>query len=351
MPGPIWSSHSSHSARRVEHRCERRRERENGRGEDHRDDAAGVHLERDVGARPAVHPAADDSLGVLNRDPPVPAFDEDDGGDHERHHDDQERQPDRSHLTGAKLVERDEHRTRQPDDDPGEDDQRHAVADPAFRDLFPEPHDEGRAGRQCENGHQAESPARAVDERQAAGHLGVPLEEDRDAHGLHDRQQNRPVACVLGDLAATELPFFRQPLQIRPDDGQQLQDDRRADVRHDAEREDRHLRQVLSREHVVQPENAGARALHQRPERLPVDAGGRDLAAHPVHGQQPQREQHAVAQLRNGEDVLDAFDHDYASTSVVPPAAAIFSAALPLNLWARMVNAFEMSPRPSTLTR
>src|SRR4029079_1229121 len=40
----------------------------------------------------------------------------------------------------------------------------------------------------------------------------------------------------------------------------------------------------------------------------------------------------------------------YANTSAVPPAAAIFSAALPLNLCARTVSFLLMSPRASTLT-
>src|SRR5262245_55233070 len=39
----------------------------------------------------------------------------------------------------------------------------------------------------------------------------------------------------------------------------------------------------------------------------------------------------------------------YDRTSAVPPAAAIFSAALPLNLCARTVSFFEMSPRARTL--
>src|SRR6185312_4754327 len=48
-------------------------------------------------------------------------------------------------------------------------------------------------------------------------------------------------------------------------------------------------------------------------------------------------------------DSLSIWCPGYARTSAVPPAAAIFSAALPLNLWARIVSFFEMSPRASTL--
>src|SRR3954447_16533061 len=42
-------------------------------------------------------------------------------------------------------------------------------------------------------------------------------------------------------------------------------------------------------------------------------------------------------------------DRLYANTSAVPPAAAIFSAALPLNLCARIVSFLLMSPRARTL--
>ena len=50
-------------------------------------------------------------------------------------------------------------RVREADDDTGEDDQRHAVADAAFGDLLAEPHDKGRAGGQRENRHQREAEA------------------------------------------------------------------------------------------------------------------------------------------------------------------------------------------------
>ena len=80
----------------------------------------------------------------------------------------------------------------------------------------------------------------------------------------------------------------------------------------------------------------------------------------------PEREQHALAELGDGEQVLDAVDShvdffDFllstfecfplSSVSAAPPAAAIFFAASPLNLCARTVSPFEISPRPSTFTR
>ena len=51
-------------------------------------------------------------------------------------------------------------RVRQAHHDAGEDDQRHAVADAALGDLLTQPHDEGRAGGQREDGQQDEPDAR-----------------------------------------------------------------------------------------------------------------------------------------------------------------------------------------------
>ena len=118
-------------------------------------------------------------------------------------------------------------------------------------------------------------------------------------------RHDRAVARVLRDLAPAELAFLRQPLEVRPDDGQQLQDDRRADVGHDAQREDRHLRQVPAREHVVEAEHRVLGLFGEQRERLGVHARRRDVIADAVHGQQPEREQHAIAQLRDREDVLE----------------------------------------------
>src|SRR6185295_17510104 len=83
-------------------------------------------------------------------------------------------------------------------------------------------------------------------------------------------------------------------------------------------------------------------------ERAQVHARHRDVVPDAVDREHAQREQHAVAQIRDGEDVFQAIVHD--NCSVAPPAAAIFSAALPLNLCAWTVSALPISPRPSTFT-
>jgi hypothetical protein len=93
--------------------------------------------------------------------------------------------------------------------------------------------------------------------------------------------------------------------------GEQLQDDRGADVRHDTERKDRHVRQIPAGEHVVEAEHGSPRLLRQDLQRFLVDAGRRDMAPDAIHAQQPEREQHAVAQVRDGKQVLDRVIHGF----------------------------------------
>src|SRR5205823_144494 len=81
----------------------------------------------------------------------------------------------------------------------------------------------------------------------------------------------------------------RQALEERPHDREQLEDDRRADIRHDAEREDCHLRQVLSREHVVEPEHRVLRLIGEQRQRIVIHAGRRDVAADAVRCERAER--------------------------------------------------------------
>jgi hypothetical protein len=60
----------------------------------------------------------------------------------------------------------------------------------------------------------------------------------RDAERLHDGE-DRQVAGPLGDLAPAQFAFLLQLFERRDHHGQQLQNDRRRDVRHDAQGENR----------------------------------------------------------------------------------------------------------------
>ena len=123
------------------------------------------------------------------------------------------------------------------------------------------------------------------------------FQPDGDAVGLQRGEQHRAVARILVDLPAPLLAFLLQLLEMRRDRGQQLHDDRRRDVRHDVEREDRHAPDGAAREHVEHAENAGLLLPEGVGERLRVDAGDRDIGAEPVDDQRAEREPDALLEL------------------------------------------------------
>ena len=136
-----------------------------------------------------------------------------------------------AHRTGAHQLEQAADRTRQARRDAGENDDRDAVAQAALGDLLTQPHQEHGAGRQRHHRGEAEAKPGSITRP------ALRFQRDRDAQRLEQRQRQRAVAGVLGDLAAAGFAFLLQRFQLRRHDRQQLHDDRGRDVRHDAQRE------------------------------------------------------------------------------------------------------------------
>ena len=76
----------------------------------------------------------------------------------------------------------------------------------------------------------------------------------RDPERLHQRQADGQVTGPLRDLAASQFAFLLQLLERRNHHGQQLQNDRRRDVRHDAQREDRQAADLAAAEQIEEAE-------------------------------------------------------------------------------------------------
>ncbi len=170
------------------------------------------------------------------------------------------------------------------DYDAYEDDQRHAVADAALADLLAEPHDEGRTSGQGEDGHQDE--ARTGMEYQRLATVALRLQGGGDGRRLNDAEHDRQIARVLRDLAAAEFAFFLQFFEIREHHRHQLQDDRRRDVRHDAEREDREATQVAAAEQIENAQERARTLLENGFQHAPVDAWRGNVRADAIYGQQ-----------------------------------------------------------------
>ena len=175
--------------------------------------------------------------------------------------DQQHDQVDRAPLVGDEHVPVDVlDGVRQPHHDSGEDDQRHAVADAALADLLAQPHDERRPGGQRKNRQHHEPEARVDDNALLHRHQAL-----RDTERLQNRKDDGQVAGPLGDLAPPELAFLLQFFERGHHDGHQLQDDRRRDVRHDAEREDRQAADIAAREQVEEAEDRALLATRKTP--------------------------------------------------------------------------------------
>jgi len=284
-----------------------RREHDDRRREDGRDDARRVDLEGQVRGLPAVHFAPHDALGILHGNPALPRLHEDDGADDGHHEDGQEDDRQNPHLPRRDKPEGVEDALRAPADDAGEDDERDPVADPALRDLLAQPHDEGRAGRERDDRHEAEAPARRDHDGGSRRSRHV-LQAHGDAEALDEGQQHRPVARVLGDLAASRLTLLREPLQVRDGDRQQLQDDGGADVGHDPQREDRQVRQRAAREQVEEPQQGPPGLVEERGERRRVDPRRGHVGPDPVDAQEQEREGDPLLELGNFRDVFQSAD-------------------------------------------
>src|SRR5208337_183264 len=121
------------------------------------------HAQRQVSGLAAHHFAADHTLGILHRNAALAALDKNDEPHYQNHDSDQQnhgRGSKHAPSVSANLVEQVGHPARQSYDDAGKDQQRHAVADAAFGDLFAQPHDERAPGGKRQHGHQDESDAR-----------------------------------------------------------------------------------------------------------------------------------------------------------------------------------------------
>src|SRR3954452_4328138 len=106
----------------------------------------------------AHHAATDNAFGVLHRYTALAALYQNDESDHRDHH----RQND-NHLKCIPLMRYEgvlvntEDRTWKTYDNTDKNDQRHAISDAPISDLLTQPHDECRAGCECE-GRQEDEP-------------------------------------------------------------------------------------------------------------------------------------------------------------------------------------------------
>src|SRR6185437_7794430 len=317
-----------------------------------RNHAARIDAQRKVRHLAAHHLAPHHALRVLHRNAALPAFDKHDETHHHSHERDN-KQRDQRRIGAPRLrtghVPQLGHTVRQPDHDPGENDERHPVADAAVADLFSEPHDEGGAGRQRQNRHQDEARPRVIDQRLISH--GSLAQRNGDRERLKDAQNDRQIARVLRDLAAAQFAFVLQALEVGPHNDQQLENNRRGDIRHDAERENREPAQVAAAEEIEHNHGRTLILIEKLPQQRRIDSGRGHERADAIDAQQREGKEHTSAQVRRAENITNRFGQLlHRRTSAFPPARSIFSRADLLNLCARTVSATFNSPSPRIFT-
>ena len=259
-------------------------------------------------------PAAD-VLGRLRRDAPLPLGDGDDGHHHGDEQDDQHddlleadvlaaaaaQRADDLPVELAGLEEQRRRGRRHAGDDAGHDDEADAVADAVLVDLLADPHQEDGAGRHGDDHGQASRSHGVVVSRQGQPDAAWPARSAHDVldvhEGLEEADEDGGVAGVFVDLLAAALAFLLQLLQRRIDGAEQLEDDGRGDVGHDAQAEDGALAQVAAAEHRHEVEDVAERpaAADALVDLVLVDERQRDGVADAVDGQEQQREARSSA--------------------------------------------------------
>ena len=158
-----------------------------------------------------------------------------------------------------------------------------------------------------EHRHEPEAPARVrhdVREATAADVLVVqPLEPHRDAERLEDARARWCRSASTARACAARLALLAQLVDLLRDHAQELHDDARRDVRHDAEREDATGSRRAPPENRLKRPSRPLCPRDDRPHHAPVDAGSRDEDADAVDGEDHQGEPDATAQLGNLGDV------------------------------------------------
>ncbi len=87
--------------------------------------------------------------------------------------------------------------------DVGEDDERHAVADSALSDELAHPHDQHRTGGERAHDHDVEDDLRSAGTGEADA---VAAEQEQVADGVEQRERERQIARILGDLVWPTSP-------------------------------------------------------------------------------------------------------------------------------------------------
>ena len=129
----------------------------------------------------------------------------------------------------------------------------------------------------------------------------------RNAPSLQGGKDHREVSGILIQLSTAFLTLFLEHLDSRNDRAHQLEDDARADVRHNTQGEDGRFRERTTCEGVVQAEQV-IRIFEVFCENRSIYSGDGDVRANAVNDQKTKRKKELFTQVFNLKSIDERID-------------------------------------------
>ncbi len=186
-------------------RRNRNRQHQDTHREDDGDHAGLVDFEWDIGGVTSVHLSSHDTFGVLDGNLATPLLDHNDP-DNNQYSDDQKGEQAQDIDLSCQDAQKHSVGTHwKLSNDTCKDEQRNAVSDAIFVDLFPEIHQEGCSGCQLEHGDGDADEVEFIECR------AKPC--DAESKSLRKSKYDSKVTGILGNLSASGFPFLRECFQ------------------------------------------------------------------------------------------------------------------------------------------
>ncbi|OQA30902.1 MAG: hypothetical protein BWY57_02594 [Betaproteobacteria bacterium ADurb.Bin341] len=239
----------------------------------------------------AINLVADLPFGVIHQNLALAALDKDHKCRHQNNQGADKERRQRVHGAGTYQFKQTANGIRQTRRNPGENDDRNAIAQAALGHLLTQPHQEHRSRQQGRGRHHAEHEPRLRDQ------TGLAFKRNGNANPLKQGQEHRSVAGVLRNLAPPGFAFFFQRFQLRAGHRHQLHDDRGRNVGHDPQGEDGKARQRAPGEHVEHAQDTALLGIEEFSKHIGIDARHRDMRADAIDDQSTQQEPKPALQI------------------------------------------------------
>ncbi len=226
-----------------------------------------------------------------------------------------------------------------------EDEKRNTVADTVIGYSFAEPHREHRT-RYKHNGYEyRDEPQRKSNSENLGRYTAVTRRTYDDTRRLSDREHKSHNARYVCNLTSAVVALLAPFLEFGNGYRQELNYNRRIDVRRYADREKRTVCKRAARDCGQKSEESIGLLLAAVPTRR--NAGKGQPTAQPINNQKSDRYEDLRPDLLVFKRVYECAKHQ--STSALPPSFSSFSTADLENFAACTVSFFVSAPSPRTL--